>query len=74
MFWLKHSVKTGAIVSETHLRILTGISLFGVTFLLFILLIPFFIIIGLKRNFCWQYLLQLLLNLSWTREIWLLSY
>ena len=42
MFRLKHSVKTGAIMSEFHLRILTGISPFGVDVLVLMLLISFF--------------------------------
>ena len=39
MFSLYHSVKTSAITSEFHLRILTGKSRFGIVFLLLMLLI-----------------------------------
>ena len=48
MFLLKHSVKAGTIMSEFHLRILTGISPFGVAFLLFILFIIPFHVLNIK--------------------------
>ena len=48
MFWLKHFVTAVAIMSEFHLRILTGVSPFGVAFLLFILLISLFTSSALK--------------------------
>ena len=48
MLWLKHSVQAGAIMLELDLRVLTGISRFGVAFLHFTLLISFITAITLK--------------------------